>query len=515
MPLQSHADAAAAAPQLKFDIKEFRVLGNRVLPQTSVERAVYPFLGPGGDLDGVKKAADALQGAYKDAGFGTVLVDIPEQQVDDGIVRLRVIEGTLDKIRVRGERYFSGRQILAALPALQPKQAPNLPALQDQLTALNARTGDRVVTPILKAGAQPGSVDIDLNVQDTSPFHASVEVDNHHTADTTPTRASVSMSYSNLWQRQDVFSLLYQTAPANVRNAQVVSASYLGHAGGNDGEFLLSFVHTSSNVNALDTLGVLGKGSIVGTHWVQPLVNSPSTSQSFNLGFDYKDVSTEVFSSTTAAGGNGVRAPIKYLNWSATYSGVWRQPRGSVATNIGIGFGIKGLVNTQAEFENARYLGDPNYIYLRLSGEGTHTLPAGFAVLARWSGQWTESPLVNNEQFALGGSDTVRGYLEAETLGDAGLVGNVEFHSPIVGERLGKTLRMLYAFVFVDGGVATLLDPLPQQAHRSRLWSTGFGLRLENAAGFSGNLDYAIPQVTDTRTHTGDARIDFSVKYDF
>ena len=58
---------------------------------------MYPFLGAQGDMDTVKKAADALQDAYKDAGFGTVLVDIPEQQVDDGVVRLRVIEGKLNR----------------------------------------------------------------------------------------------------------------------------------------------------------------------------------------------------------------------------------------------------------------------------------------------------------------------------------------------------------------------------------------------------------------------------------
>ena len=49
----------------------------------------------------------------------------------------------------------------------------------------------------------------------------------------------------------------------------------------------------------------------------------------------------------------------------------------------------------------------------------------GFAVRARISGQWSEYPLVNNEQFALGGLDTVRGYLEAETLGDSGVAGTL------------------------------------------------------------------------------------------
>ena len=514
------ASSTAASP--KFDIAEFRVLGNQVLPVIAIERAVYPFLGAQGDMQSVQKAADALQGAYKDAGFGTVLVDIPEQQVDDGVVRLRVLEGKVNRIRVRGARYFSGRQILAALPALKPNETPNLPAVQQQLTALNARTGDRSITPVLKAGPEPGTVDVDLTVQDTSPLHASLQVDDRHTADTTPTRVTAAVSYSNLWQRQDTVSVLYQTAPANTRNAEVLSTSYTGHAGTGNGLFAVSYLHTNSNVAALGTLGVLGKGSIYGAHWLQPMTNDEKSTQTFNVGLDYKDVTTEVSTNSTGGGVSMVAAPVNYINWSATYSGVFRRPTHTIAATLGVGFGVNGLVNAEAEFENARYsgngkggYGNDEYFYLRFSGEASQTLPAGFAALMRWSGQWTESPLVNNEQFSVGGVDSVRGYLEAETLGDGGLAGSFELHSPQFGAHLAPSLRPLYAFVFVDGGVATLIDPLPAQPYRTRLWSTGFGLRLENASGLSGDLDYAVPQVDGTRTRDGGRRIDFSFKYQY
>jgi hemolysin activation/secretion protein len=471
-------------------------------------------------MQSVQKAADALQGAYKDAGFGTVLVDIPEQKVEDGVVRLRVLEGTVDRIRVRGARYFSDRQILAALPALKRHETPNLPAVQQQLTALNARSSDRSITPVLRAGPEPGTVDIDLTVQDASPLHASLQVDDRHTADTTPTRVTAAVSYSNLWQRQDTVSVLYQTAPANTRNAQVLSTSYTGHAGQGDGQFNLSYLHTNSDVSALGTLGVLGKGSVYGVHWLQPVVNNEHTTQSFSAGADYKDVTTEVSTSSAAGAAGTVSAPVRYINWSTTYSAAWRSPTHFIAGSIGVGFGVNGLVNNEAAFENARYsgnghngFGSDDYFYLRLSGEASRALPAGFAASVRWSGQWTESPLVNNEQFSLGGVDTVRGYLEAESLGDGGLAGSFELHSPQFAAHGPETLRPLYGFVFVDGGVATLVDPLPAQSYRTRLWSTGFGLRLDNARGFSGDLDYAVPQVAGTRTRDGGRRIDFSFKY--
>src|SRR5580700_1637897 len=96
--------SAPVAAKPTFDIQEFRVLGNHLLAAVVIERAVYPYLGPAGTIETVKQAADALEKAYQDSGYGTVFVDIPEQQVDDGIVRLKVTEGVLERVHVRGDR---------------------------------------------------------------------------------------------------------------------------------------------------------------------------------------------------------------------------------------------------------------------------------------------------------------------------------------------------------------------------------------------------------------------------
>jgi hemolysin activation/secretion protein len=152
---------------------------------------------------------------------------------------------------------------------------------------------------------------------------------------------------------------------------------------------------------------------------------------------------------------------------------------------------------------------------LRTGVGATEALPWGFALQERINGQWADSPLVNNEQFSLGGVDTVRGYLEAETLGDSGAAGTVELHSPTMGPRLGAWAPPLYAFIFVDGGVATIVDALPSQRTNITLWSDGVGLRLENWRGFSGVVDYAVPQRDGVRTRKDDHRIDFSVRYGF
>src|ERR1700716_1450558 len=103
------SSAATAAPDTapataRFDVLEIRVLGNSVLDTRAVEGAVYPFLGSHKSIEDMEAARAALEKLYHDKGYGTVFVDLPEQEVNDGVVRLKVTEGRLNAVRVTGAR---------------------------------------------------------------------------------------------------------------------------------------------------------------------------------------------------------------------------------------------------------------------------------------------------------------------------------------------------------------------------------------------------------------------------
>src|ERR1700760_3929096 len=110
--------APLRAADEQFTIGEYRVLHNTVLSPRQIEAAVYPHLGPNKTLADVQAARTDLEKAYHDAGYSTVFVDIPQQSVENGVVRLQVTEGKVDRVRVLGTLYFSNRRILAAMPSL-------------------------------------------------------------------------------------------------------------------------------------------------------------------------------------------------------------------------------------------------------------------------------------------------------------------------------------------------------------------------------------------------------------
>ena len=113
MALAPLVAAAQGAPEAapRFDILEFEIEGNTALPATAIEKAVMPYMGPQRNLDDAEAARAALEKAYQSAGFLTVFVDLPEQRIDAGVVRLKVLEGRIERLYVTGSRYFDQGEI--------------------------------------------------------------------------------------------------------------------------------------------------------------------------------------------------------------------------------------------------------------------------------------------------------------------------------------------------------------------------------------------------------------------
>lgn len=512
MAAESPPASVEEAEQARFDILEFRVLGNSVLPGTTVERAVYSHLGQGRSLADVEKARQALEQVYREAGYGTVFVDIPEQDVSRGIVRLRITEGKVDRIRVTGARYFANGQITAALPALAAGAAPHIPEVQAQLTALNRRSGDRNIVPLLKAGRTPGTVDVELRVEDSLPIHGSLEVNDRYSADTSQWRLNASLSYDNLFQRQHSLSLQYQTAPENPDDVSVIVGSYVFRLGAlPETTFALYALESETDVATLGTLSVLGDGRVFGWRAIRQLPAGDNFFHNVTLGIDYKDFLENI----RLAADQELRTPISYLNWSVAYTANLRSERHQSIFNIAANFGVRAFGSETAEFADKRFKGEPNYFYVRGSAQHVFEFVPAWSVMGRIGAQFTQNPLVSNEQLALGGIDTVRGYLESTQLGDYGAHATLELRQSSIASLLGLPPENAYFMLFADAGITSLLHALPSQIAEQDLASAGVGLRVARWAGLDLSVDWA-RIFTDTGSQlAGDDRTHVGVRYSF
>ncbi len=506
------AHGTGTAPY-RFDLTEIRVEGSNVLPQDEVEEAVYPFLGPDKGADDVEHARSALESLYQSRGFATVSVTIPPQRISQsgGVILLQVIERPVERLRVVGAKYFLPSDIKRAAPSLAPGTVPNMNHVARDLTALNTLP-DRQVQPNLRAGRDPDTVDVDLDVTDTLPVHGSIELNNRYNADTTSTRLAASLSYNNLFQRGDSISLAYQVAPENPADAEVTSASYLFHIPQSWMSLLFSYLHSNSNVTALGTTDVVGRGTSAGVRLLLPLGSTASFSHSIAIGLDYKRYfELDTYKPTATQ----TFAPVTYYPFSVNYAADWSGKNSTTDLSLTLEFGLGQLGSSRDAFTTKAYNAPPGFSIVKASANRQQNLPFGAQLWGSVSGQLADDPLISSEQIAAGGADSVRGYLEAETLGDYGAFLQTELRSPSIAKYIGGPLHSWRFHLFYDGGFVDLNQPLPGVRSNYRLQSAGIGTRLNLWGYLNGVLQDAQTFNHGPDTKAGTNRVLFRVYGEF
>ncbi len=496
-----------------FDLLELRVKGNNLIERKQLERTIYPFLGLKKSVDNVELARAALEELYRKQGYQTVSVDIPEQDVKNGIVYLQVVEGKVSRLRVKDSRYFSLGKIKAGIPELAEGNVPNFPKMQQQLAALGNQSPDRKIQPVLRAGETPGTLEVDLKVKDELPLHGRVELNGRNTSSTSRLRLVSSLHYDNLWQAMHSASLMYQVSPEASQEVDVWAGTYAMPLFNTDTRLALYMVHSSSSsqIASAGALSVLGIGSIYGARVVKPLTALNDYFHSATLGVDYKDFSEDL----KLLGADTIKTPIAYTPFLAQYSGTLRGKESMTSFDMGMHFSVRGLGNDQKEFENKRFLAKANYMYLTGDLKFQHDLPLGMEVKSHFSGQYADSPLISNEQFSLGGAQSVRGYFETQALADDGVFGSLELHSPHLGAPEWDYMNSLKLLAFVDAGRGWIKNALPGNAKGNGLSSGGVGLHFLVWKHLSGALDLGVPFQSLATVKSGDPRIHFSIATDF
>nr|WP_238942945.1 ShlB/FhaC/HecB family hemolysin secretion/activation protein [Pseudomonas aeruginosa] len=507
--------AAGAEPQRLVDINEYVVRGNTVLDNRAIEAAVYPFLGPKRSLGDIEGARDALQAAYQEKGYQSVYVELPEQQVSGGVVYLQVTETTVGRVRVVGAKHYSPVELREEVPALEEGKVPDFAQVQRELAQVN-RTPGRQVLPMVREGQRPGTMDVDLQVEDKNPWHASIGLNNDYSADTRHLRSVVSLGYDNLWQLGHAISLTYFTAPQDQDNAKVWSGSYTAPLS-QRWSVQLSGYQSDSDVATVGSMNVVGQGHSYGVAAIYSLPVTGLWSHSFSFGVDFKD-----FEEQTRIGGNNDRVPIKYAPLTLGYNGFRYTERSQLALGLSLVAGTGSLLgygDDDEEFDRKRYRAKSGFGVLK--GDLNHTLTFGgdWQVATKAAFQLASGPLISNEQFAAGGATSVRGYLAAENTADDGYLLSQEWRTPSLGRFLGKRaggyVNDWRFYVFAEGAQLRLQDALPEQDDDFSLASVGIGTRAQLADWLSGSLDWAFPLLEGTNTDKHDSRLHFSVQASF
>jgi len=515
-------EGAERAPD-KFTIQAFDIQGVTILPVGEVEGLVYPFAGPDRNDDDVEAARKALQDAYAARGLGAVVVEIPLQDRDSfsqGIVQIAVSEVPLGQLRVTDSRYHSLWVVRRAIPSLVEGKPIDIKALQADVNVAN-RFPDRTINPIFKPGRAPGTLDVELKVDDRRPLHASLEVDNDASPSTTPLRAALSVRYTNLFQKGQAASFTYINAPQNRKETEVFAGSYSFPLLNSSWALALSGYHSNSNVASLGGSSVLGNGYQVGLRAIYHLPSEDSQ-QTISFGPDFKNFKQKINVGDALASS----APVRYVPLEIQYAISGASENTSHTVSLGATMGLRAFKSVVCidvagtclladAFRNREQYSNENFVHANLSIDYTYAFQNDTIAAFRLAGQLADSHLITNEQFSGGGLRSVRGYYSSEAVGDNGISPSVELRSPSLAPLFGDWITEARFFAFADATFLSVLQPLAEQTAHFKLVGLGGGLRLRLFDRFSGSVLGAMALTDGPVTKARDARINFEMKGEF
>ncbi len=521
----------AAPGEATFLIAGYDVSGNTLLDQAVIERTVYPFTGPGRTAADAERARAALENVYRARGFQSVFVAI-NGATDDNYARLVVSEAAIGRLRVSGAKYYSPQAIRDQVPALREGAVPNLTEAQRELAALERTGSDRRVTPRITTGKIPGTIDVELQVEDSLPLHAGVTVSNDHSPNTAPLRVLANVRATNLWQLGHTFSFSYLVAPERREDAEVFAASYLAPIANSPWSILVYGYKSNSNVALLGGASVLGNGYAIGTRAVLAMPRTGNWSHSFNFGADFKDFIEDTRVPDGTGGFVIITAPIRYIPAQLTYSAQRAGDASTLSVTASATLGLRALDEQTfagnasdangrpvpiftPSFANRRNGASENFVHLNVDVDYNRTLKDDTRLIARATAQYSSQPLISNEQFSAGGIASVRGYLQSEAVGDDGFSGTLEARTPSFGARFSKSLTELRGFAFVDGALVRSRQVLPGEIAQTSLLGVGVGVRAAIRRYLSGDVLLGVPMLDGSATKTGDFDVQFNVKAEF
>jgi len=212
LPSATNSEAVAEAT---FSVSGYHVEGNTVLPPEKLD-FLTNFTGPAVSFSRVRDGLGELQLLYRDLGYPTISVTLPQQRLTNGIVEVKVIEGKLESINVVSNRFFSSNNIMRALPSLTTNIIINSKWLQPELDRANLNP-DRQIYPVISPGLEPGYTDLNLDVKDRFPLHGHIEANDKSTPQTPLLRIDSALQYNNLWQLNHQIGLEYNASPETTK----------------------------------------------------------------------------------------------------------------------------------------------------------------------------------------------------------------------------------------------------------------------------------------------------------
>ncbi len=506
-------NAPANAASIVFHLESLQIDGVNAYDAEDIDAIYRDRLGTSVSLADIYEIANTLTNKYRNEGYILTQVIIPPQTIEDGIVKLRVVEGFVDQIIIEGEpRESALKTIRQYAENLRENNILNAQNMERYLLLINDLPGITARSVLSPSKTMTGASDLTIIIERDN-YEAEIGLDNHGSRFLGPYQASFSGTANSRFGYNERISGRFVVSGDKDRKNELMfgSVAYEQPISRYGTKIrLIGSITSTEPGDDLDEFDVRGNSKFLSATVSHPFIRSRTMNLYTRATFDWRNVKSR--NDLEPSREDRIRSfrigtTFQFID---TLFGV-----GVNALDLEISRGLDVFGATEKGDANVtRARGNPEYTKAELQVQRLQRITPSVNLLLAGQGQWSATPLLSSEEFGVGGFNLGRGYDSSEIVGDDGIAGKIElqWNEP----HKVKYLHDYQLFGFLDAGRIWDQDATTSAARRESLSSVGFGIRADVTEKTKAGFGVAFPlthrvSTTDDR----DPRFYFSITHEF
>jgi len=267
-------------------VKAITFTGNTVIATETLESVTEEFKDQELMWDEIKAIADSVTMAYQELGYILAKAYVPEQEIKDGVLEIRIVEGNVGKLEVNGNKYYHERVIKRYFKP-QMKHGVIRESMLEKALVLTKEVPSVETTVILKKGEKPGTADMVVDTEDSAAVKLSLDYNNFGHRLTGEDRYGTKIEFTDPWWG-NTLSLKGVTGN-DPDDSKLGSAGLAVPVSSYGTKVLFNYLNGNYLVGQeLADLGLDGKTRIYGTSLYQPFIKTGTMSLSATAHFERK-----------------------------------------------------------------------------------------------------------------------------------------------------------------------------------------------------------------------------------
>lgn len=434
----------AMTPLRSFTVGAVLIEGAAALTPARFAPAIEPYLGRELDEAELRLLVRDVAGVARQAGYGLATAWIPPQSVTNGVLRVRIDEGRIDRVEATGPARAAVERRLALLAGGRPVRTAEL---ERQLLIAGDLAGVSVGQARI---ARRGGENVLQVATAFDRVRGRASIDNWGTGAVGPVRAQLSTDINAILFFGDRLTIGGVVTPAQPREFQLAQIGYTAPVGARGTTVSLHFYvgHSAPGAELRDR-DIGGVSSEIEASVSHPLMRSRAASLWGRFELTMRDSRLSV---------DGIRVrDDRIVAASAGLLAHGQLGGGQARARLTLVQGFD-LLDATRQGDPLASRADAGGIFTKISFSSQYNRSLGgpFSIELSGEGQLASRPLLASEELGLGGRYFLRGFDFRQAAGDRGVAASAELRFDLT--RVPPPLRKVQLYAYADAGRVTNLQ---------------------------------------------------------